>query len=344
MFLLNTDSYPNKFSDGTHDSFMEDMARLLRTNYADGQIILPAIVGTGFLKNHLIEEGLSIRNLNFALAIDFEFVRLAKSEIEEKIFQLYFFLNNSDFRFTLGSDKEPLKPSAFSNTILLTNDMNVHGHFGKNDSVKVIIISFSLSWLQKNSFESYEWFKPILALKDNDKGLLLLEEPNMTDFNTASELNNLLKPDAEFIFTIKTDAFLLIKRFFDAIEKRNDRDMHKSRPDYFFEMVKVEHKISEYLTANLPVIKVLSKEFNMSDSNLKRHFRIVYGKNIYEYYLEKKMNLAKEMILNEGKPVSSVAYSLGYEKVSSFSKAFKKMHGIVPSDLRHHKNTETQDI
>jgi AraC-like DNA-binding protein len=337
MFLLNTDSYPNKFTDGTHDSFMEHMARILRTDYANGQIILPVIVGSGFLKNHHIEEGLSIRNLNFTLAIDFEFVRLAKVETEEKIFQLYFFLNNSDFRFTLGNDKEPLKPSAFSNTILLTNDMNVHGRFSKNDSVKVIIISFSVSWLQKNGFESYEWFKPVLASKENDKGLLLLESLNMTDFTTASELNTLLVPNAEYIFTIKTDAFLLIKRFFDAIEKRNDMDMHKTRPDYFFEMVKVEHRISEYLTANLPVIKVLSKEFNMSDSNLKRHFRIVYGKNIYEYYLEKKMTLAKDMILNEGKSISIVAYSLGYEKVSSFSKAFKKMYGVVPSDLKHNK-------
>jgi AraC-like DNA-binding protein len=76
----------------------------------------------------------------------------------------------------------------------------------------------------------------------------------------------------------------------------------------------------------------------MSDSNLKRHFRIVYGKNIYEYYLEKKMSLAREMILNEENTVSVVAYSLGYEKVSSFSKAFKKMYGVLPSNLKQNKN------
>jgi AraC-like DNA-binding protein len=338
MFLLNSEAYPNQFTDGTHDSFMEHMAKLLRTNYTDGQIFLPEIIGSGFLRNLHVEEGLSIRNLNFTLAINFEFVRLAKKEEEEKIFQLYYFLNNTDFHFTLGDDKEPLKPSAFSNTIFLSNDLNVHGRFGKNDSVKVIVISFSLSWLEKNGFGSYEWFKPVLESNETNRGILLLEYLDMTDFTTATELNNILIPNAEFVFPVKADAFQLIKRFYDAIESRNDRSIHKGRSDYFFQMVKVEHRISEYLTANLPVIKALSKEFNMSDSNLKRHFRIVYGKNIYEYYLEKKMTLAREMILNEGKPVSIVAYSLGYEKVSSFSKAFKKMYGVVPSDLKHGKS------
>ena len=215
--------------------------------------------------------------------------------------------------------------------------MNIHGRFGKNDSVKFIVISFSLSWLQKNGFGAYEWFKPLLDPKDKNQGLLMLEYLNVADFTTATELNNTLVPNTEFIFSIKVNSFLLIKRFYDAIESRNDLKIHKSHSGYFFQMVKVEHRISEYLTANLPLIKSLSKEFNMSDGNLKRHFRIVYGKNIYEYYLEKKMNLAKDMILKEGRTVSVVAYSLGYEKVSSFSKAFKKMHGILPSNLKQNK-------
>jgi len=338
--MFNSDTppaNPYRFTDSTHDSFMQSMAKLLWTNYTDGQIFLPEVIGTGFLKNLHIEDGLSIRSLNFTLAIDFEFNRVAKQEEEEKIFQLYYFLNNTDFHFTLGDDKEPLKPSAFSNTIFLSNDMNIHGRFGKNDSVKFIVISFSLSWLERNGFGTYAWFKPLLDPKDKNQGLLMLEYLNVADFTTATELNNTLVPSTEFIFSIKVNSFLLIKRFYDAIENRNDLKIHKSHSGYFFQMVKVEHRISEYLTANLPLIKSLSKEFNMSDGNLKRHFRIVYGKNIYEYYLEKKMNLAKDMILKEGRTVSVVAYSLGYEKVSSFSKAFKKMHGVLPSNLKQNK-------
>jgi hypothetical protein len=186
---------------------MEHMANLLRTNYKDGQIFLPQVIGSGFLRNLHIEEGLSIRNLNFTLAVDFEFDRVAKKENEEKIFQLYYFLNNTDFRFTLGDDKEPLKPSAFSNTIFLSNDMNVHGRFGKNDSVKVIVISFSLSWLQRNGFESYEWFKPLLESKDKNKGLLMLENLNVNDFSTATELNTILIPDTRLVFAVKADSF-----------------------------------------------------------------------------------------------------------------------------------------
>jgi AraC-like DNA-binding protein len=37
----------------------------------------------------------------------------------------------------------------------------------------------------------------------------------------------------------------------------------------------------------LPSRKELAKEFAMSESTLKRHFKAVYGKTMYEYYLEK---------------------------------------------------------
>jgi AraC-like DNA-binding protein len=337
MLVSDTQS-PYQFTDRTHDSFMECMAALLYSNYTDGKIFLPKEIGSGFLRNLQVEEGLSIRNLDFTLAIDFEFVRLEKNKEDENIFQLYYFLNNTDFHFTLGDDKEPLRSAAFSNAVFLSNDMSVNGRFGKNDSVKVIVLSFSLSWLQKNGVESYKWFKPFLSSTESSQGILILENLNMTDYNTASELNKLITPDSEYVFSVKADAFQLIKRFYDAIENRKDMEIHKSRSDYFFHMVKVEHRISEYLTANLPMIKDLSKEFNMSDSNLKRHFRIVYGKNIYEYYLEKKMTLAKEMLLNEGGNVSIVAYALGYQKVSSFSKAFKKIHGVLPSNFKRNGN------
>jgi AraC-like DNA-binding protein len=340
MILPQNQGYPFKFTDSTHDSFMENMALLLRAKYVDGQIFLPPFIGSGFLKKIHVEDGLSIRNIDFTLDIDFPFDRIAKKEEDEKIFQLYYFLNNTDFRFTLEDEKEPLRPSAFANTILLSNDMSVHGKFRKNDSVKAIVISVSLSWLQKNGFETYQWFKPFLNTKNISKGLLMLESLEVADFSAARELNNVIIPDAGFVFSIKADAFLLIKRFFDAIEKRHDHNLHKSHSGYFFEMVKVENRISEYLNDNLPQIKTLSKEFNMSESNLKRHFRIVYGKNIYEYYLEKKMGLAKEMLMNQGTAISSVAYSLGYEKVSSFTKAFKKLYGVLPSDLRNNKNIQ----
>ncbi|HEY4060883.1 MAG TPA: AraC family transcriptional regulator [Puia sp.] len=96
----------------------------------------------------------------------------------------------------------------------------------------------------------------------------------------------------------------------------------------------VEQRLLQNLENRLPSQKELAKEFALSESTLKRHFKVVYGKTLYEYYLGKKMELAKRL-LQEGKTsVSETAYKLGYEKVSAFIIIFKKHHGVLPGSLK----------
>ena len=277
--------------------------------------------------------------MDFSLKSDFEFLRLARKDEEEKTFQLYYFLDSINFHFTLNDDKTFLSPATFSNILLVSNDMQIRGRFEKNDIVRVIIISFSVSWLQKNGFNTLESCKSFLCeSNERDKGILMMQYPAITDHQVASDINKVHVPGNEFSFPVKANCFKLVERFFEAIEKRESPNLKESKAEYFIQMIKVEEKISGCLHTNLPLIRELSKEFLMSESNLKKHFRIVYGKNIYEYYLDKKMDLARTMLLNEGNSISKVAYSLGYEKVASFSKAFVKKFGLLPSHLKNHQS------
>ncbi|MFT3909344.1 MAG: AraC family transcriptional regulator [Ferruginibacter sp.] len=316
-------------------SFMEKMPWLVKV-YSDRSVVyLPETTGTGFSRMLYLEDGLSVRNLDFKLRSEFEFMRLARKEGEEKTFQLYYFLDSINFHFSINDDKELLSPATFSNIILVSNDMQIRGRFEKNETVKVIIISISVSWLKKNGFESIEWCRSFLAdSSERDKGILLMQYPGTADHSLVTLINKMHVPGNEFPFPIKANCLKLIDLFFEAISKRSAVDLKENHTNYFLKMVEVEKRITGCLLTDLPVIKQLSKEFLMSESTLKKHFRMVYGKNIYEYYLDKKMHLAREMLLNEKKPVSQVAYTLGYDKVSGFSKAFKKTFNILPSQLK----------
>jgi AraC-like DNA-binding protein len=316
-------------------SFMDQIPPFLKV-YTDKSVVyLPAATGTGFSRMLLLEEGLSVRNLNFSLREDFEFMRLARKTGEEKTFQLYYFLDSINFHFSLNDSAELLSPATFSNILLVSNDLQIRGRFEKNETVKVIIISLSVSWLLKNGLDSMESCRSILAEGNTkDKGILMMQYPDIADHDIASEINQLHVPGNNFSLPVKANCLKLVERFFGAIEKRSHINLKESQAEHFLQMLKVEKALSEYLTTNLPLIKDLSRTFHMSESNLKKHFRIVYGKNIYEYYLEKKMELAKTMLLQENTSISKVAYSLGYEKVASFSKAFTKLYGILPSQFR----------
>lgn len=329
-----------KQNNNTIESFMEAIPPFVKV-YSDNSVVyLPETTGSGFTRNIFLEEGLSIRNMNFSLQSDFEFLRLKRKEYQEKTFQLYYFLDSIDFHFTLNENDTLLSPATFSNILLLSNDLQIRGRFEKNQVVRVIVVSFSVSWLQRNGFTQLESCCQLLSeTTKHDKGILMMQFPSITDHQMAIDISKMHIPGNEFSFPIKASCLKLIDNFFEAIESRKSANLKESRAEYFIQMLKVEEKISASLYTTLPLIKELSKEFLMSESNLKKHFRVVYGKNIYEYYLDKKMDLARTMLLNQNNSISKVAYSLGYEKVASFSKAFVKKFGVLPSQLKTQQST-----
>lgn len=316
-------------------SYMEGLPGFVKV-YADSStLFLPESTGTGFSKILMLEDGLHVHNMDFNLQSNFEFIRLARKDGEEKSFQLYYFPECIDFNVSIGNDDACLSPVTLSNIIMLSNDLRIHGRFEKKGMVKVIVISFSISWLKRNGFESVDCCKSFFTARhEPDKGIMLMQYPGMADQELVRFINKTLVPGNEFLFPIKANCLKLIDLFFESVEKRRMANLKQHQTNYFFQMVEVEKRITACLNEDLPVIKTLSKEFLMSESTLKKHFRLVYGKNIYEYYLDKKMHLAREMLLKATGSVSQVAYSLGYDKVSGFSKAFRKTFNILPSQLR----------
>lgn len=116
--------------------------------------------------------------------------------------------------------------------------------------------------------------------------------------------------------------------------KKHHADRTLKKSVRYDTMIKVEKRIMECLTCSLPTQKELAAACNMSVSTLKRHFKIVFGKNIYGYYQEKRMLWGLKQILNSNKNINEVARELGFMKVNNFSKAFKKQFHYLPRDLK----------
>ncbi len=53
----------------------------------------------------------------------------------------------------------------------------------------------------------------------------------------------------------------------------------------------------------------------------------------YQYLLRRRMNYAAGLLMNEGLLVKEVAFRLGYPDAFQFSRAFKRIYGIPPSQL-----------
>lgn len=97
-------------------------------------------------------------------------------------------------------------------------------------------------------------------------------------------------------------------------------------------------KIEQYLVQNLmkhfPGIDFLAESVNVSPSKLKVNFKKVFGQSIYQYFRTKQMELAMIMLKEDHVQVKNVSSYFGYENASKFSLAFKKVHQILPSEVK----------
>jgi AraC-like DNA-binding protein len=96
---------------------------------------------------------------------------------------------------------------------------------------------------------------------------------------------------------------------------------------------KIEALLTEDVTKLPPTIKELAREAAMSESKLKKIFKIVYGLPPYEYYQRQRMHKARLMLLSGDYSVKDIGYTLGYANLSNFTLAFKKVFGQLPSQV-----------
>ena len=86
-----------------------------------------------------------------------------------------------------------------------------------------------------------------------------------------------------------------------------------------------------HLTQNLTVEQICQDNL-MGLSQLQRIFRSQCGCGIIEYFSQLKIQLAKELIRENTLNFTQIADYLGYTSIHYFSRQFKKITGMTPSD------------
>jgi len=81
---------------------------------------------------------------------------------------------------------------------------------------------------------------------------------------------------------------------------------------------------------NPPTLGELSNEINLGLRQLKQGFKEIYGKPVFKYLFDYKMDKATRLLIEGKKNVNEVSMELGYSTSSHFIHAFKKRFGITP--------------
>ncbi len=94
----------------------------------------------------------------------------------------------------------------------------------------------------------------------------------------------------------------------------------------------------EYIEANLEkelTIKEIAKSAYMSSFYFQRTFAILSGMSVMDYVRNRRLSNAGEKLLHNPKiRIIDLAIDSMYDSPESFSRAFKRFHGVLPSEVK----------
>lgn len=313
----------------SYSNFLHELAIKFGTEAKNNVLHLPENVGEGFLRS-IDLDGPDSMIYNYSLKQE---LVIKREKDQNQYFILAFEELADPQKFSLEIGQETLEEERIRNSAIYLTSYLFETEYTlfKGMVVKGLRVCFSKDWMRKflhlaemeDVLEKYVsmktgnfWFKPVDA---ESRELLTQIFQNAEDANLLFYQNKILR---------------IVEIFFDWL-RNESKGVHLqsiSKND-----IENAQKIEDILTSENvvlpPTIKELARTAAMSESKLKKVFRIVYGLPIYEYFQKHRMQKARIMLLTKNYSIKDIGYSLGYSNLSNFTLAFKKEFGRLPSEI-----------
>ena len=78
----------------------------------------------------------------------------------------------------------------------------------------------------------------------------------------------------------------------------------------------------------------IARTCGVNRGKLTRGFRAIFGLSVADAIAERRLGGARQMLLATDLPVAAVGYACGYQNNASFTRAFSRRYGVVPTRLR----------
>jgi len=194
----------------------------------------------------------------------------------------------------------------------------------KQNPYVAIVLNFSID-------DIYEVLKDFESSKLKNKKVVIPLCFNTLDNTLLEPLNRLVKllekpqKTIDFIYPliIKEIIFILLE---------NDEEFFKQ---YILEgsitnqIVKVIREIKEHSHETIN-IKELAHKRGMSESTLYQNFKKITQMSPLQFQKKLRLEEAKQLLYTQNRSASEVAFEVGYESASQFSREYLRMYGMSP--------------
>ncbi|MFN2457838.1 MAG: helix-turn-helix domain-containing protein [Chitinophagaceae bacterium] len=285
----------------------------------------------GFISKRNLEEGLIFRFWNLKLLKKDILKKLPNIGNDKNFYIIYLLIPEI---FLLKTKQQKVRIDSFRNVVFFSNLAEIDFETVTNYPFQVIEISITGSWLLKQFKDADAKLKKMLQqLLSNDAATVLVESTGVKEYKVLHEIQTAVMEGRDDSLFLRGRLLQVIALFFNKILNRDLTD-HADAHIRYNQIMQVEAMLMAHLKKDLPNLEVIARRTSLSISTMMRHFKHMYGKSIYEYYLDKKMELAKRLLLENPVSVNEASKMLGYEKASHFVEVFSKHHGFSPGKIR----------
>lgn len=315
----------------SYSRMMEDLAARLNVRPKDNWVFFPEDIASGYYRFLQLPNGLDVNIINCRMNKDWLIHR--KSD-EEEYYTLRFDELTVEKEISIGIDTDVVerKKETVAVAYLTSSLFDWYYHGTKGTFFKGINILIPKEWLGKlMGIELFDDILPAyLALKSRSFNMEPLDKVYYELMNEVmqedhdSPLPNLY---------IHNRVQLLMERFFTRIHSRVSlADVQSNiKHDDIYTVLKIEKLLTGNFSDKPCSIEELSRKATMSSTKLKKIFKSVFGLPIYEYYQQKRMQRAGELLATGKYSLKQVAEKIGYSNINNFSTAFKKHMKQDPS-------------
>tara|TARA_B100001109_G_scaffold180807_1_gene148204 strand:- start:26 stop:898 length:873 start_codon:yes stop_codon:yes gene_type:complete len=258
--------------------------------------------------------------------------KIFKKDIDLSFIQFHFILEGKAiFSFNNGAYKMDVSKGKY---IVLYNpkkNLPVNAEISAKSNIITVLISIkkfhklfsedsnNIQFLKDENINQKYYYENTIS----NKIYLVLNELKRLDLNSSTK--NLF---------VRAKTYELFSHLYNRnVDQNVEQCPFLTNEENFKKIQKAKYIIISNMT-NPPSLVELSNEINLSLKKLKEGFKKIYGKPVYQYLLEYKMELAKKLLLENSYNVNEVSLKLGYSTSSHFITAFKNKYGLTPKNFK----------
>ncbi len=151
----------------------------------------------------------------------------------------------------------------------------------------------------------------------------VIDEILMNPFKSALKNIFLLAKSLELLVLCLDNYQITNGQQFQYIRNQTDREKIMAARDF----------INARVTAP-PSLPEIAREVGLNEFKLKRGFKEVFHSTVFSYLTDRRLNLAKRMLIDTDQTAAEIASKLGYSSPQYFSRQFGKKYGITPNSIR----------